>query len=167
MSAGIATDRATAVHEAGHCLVAWLFDWPIEHVTVERRPGQLGHVRLGCEIPTDPDDLDAVLRACVFRFAGAAAVEEITGQPETHDTTDLGRARDDAEWLFNGWPEYKGNRWAERKLLKHARDLAFHLVREHAEAIGRLADELQDLGRLTGDAVIGIIRRLEPVAEDT
>lgn len=83
----------TAVHEAGHALMAWQCGREIERVSVQPRTSTLGHVRMLDEdgrISHTPGDIMAEIAIC---FGGLAGEEVVFGRHSTGASSDLENVR--------------------------------------------------------------------------
>ncbi|MGA2224976.1 MAG: hypothetical protein ABSH41_11090 [Syntrophobacteraceae bacterium] len=81
MTIGSDKERLTAIHEAGHALVAYLFDMPIDEVSVIPEPGRKGHTisgydNLDLERCADPETWSAIV---MISLAGEVAESLLMG----------------------------------------------------------------------------------------
>lgn len=93
-------DRITAVHEAGHSVIAAQFGFEIAHVVVHP-PGahadELGHCKVAswrADLNRDPH------RAVVYLLCGGAAETQLTGRTSPRDASDRALAAGVAATIY-------------------------------------------------------------------
>lgn len=172
----------TAVHEAGHALMAWQCGREIERVSVQPRSGALGHVRMLEEdgrISSTPGDLMAEISIC---FGGLAAEEVVFGRHSTGASMDLEMVRNLVQRAvrvegmderfpggvdtspFNQPSPSTLNRVerAESQMLSTLRTLALQWLGEHRSPLEAFAKVLLDQRELDGPEVEQALGKLLP-----
>ncbi len=132
----------TAIHEAGHALVAVILDETVESATVLREGDHAG--RVYHSVPRGPD---GPLTDATITVAGQLAEEFVC-----YYTRRASRRSDDA--CLAAISESHG-----RQVVEEARRMAGEMLREHWAAVLAVARELDRVGTLGHDGVIEAMER--------
>lgn len=172
------TDRAVAVHEAGHAFAQYHFGIPFTAVsimpddesngrcsTTPEAIDQLTGIVEGVDCETDPDDHDRIIGAHIIAwYAGPAAASKYTGRP----FLECLEGQSDDEWP---WEIISGlflNVSEREAYIRAMQQQALLQVAEpaHWQAIGALADALERDREIDGPTAIAIIRTALSMARD-
>ena len=177
----------TAVHEAGHALMAWRMGHDIERISIRPRHRALGHVRtLAAEDKNSHTQADVVGNIAVC-FSGLCAETAVLGGHSTGASSDLDAARRwartvvRAEGMIDSLPagapafstitqvspqQHAAIDDAEHTLLSQARSNTQEWMNAHVELIRELAAYLVKQSELEADEVRAWMHtRLEVVGE--
>ena len=91
--------RRTAIHEAGHAMLAWHFGVEMVKATVRPTVGTLGHVRMISEDGRHSMSREMILANIIISFGGLAAEQAHYGSYGTGASMDLNAIRAYAQWL--------------------------------------------------------------------
>ncbi len=145
------TQRATAIHEAGHAVAAVALEIDFVRVSLGAHAGIAGRVE-GAQPPARtascPDATESYL---VYLHAGAAASAVLGGAAWSGVRDDLLQAQQCAGLAYLRTTEY-------RFRLARARERAHRLVFAHRSAVEAVAAALERRGELRRGQVVAIVR---------
>ena len=159
------TDRSTAVHEAGHAVIARVLGLPCGKVTIigddER---ELGHAIVADPIRSwergDGPRRPLIEKSCIALYSGAQAAHIILGDKDQDDELDCYKATSLLKLVGVRHARFVGDDTWER-FEQRLRQRARALVVRHRSKILRVADALITRRTLTGEEVNALIEGWE------
>ncbi|GEM_PF-1225320 len=172
------TDRAVAVHEAGHAFAHYHFGIPFTAVsivpddesngrcrTAPEAIGQVTRIAEGADCETDPADYDRIIDAHIIAwYAGPAAASKYTSR----QFLECLEGQSDDEWPWEIVLGLFPNVSEREAYIRAMQQQALLQVTEpaHWQAIGALADALERDREIDGATAIAIIRTALNVARE-
>jgi hypothetical protein len=155
------TDRATAIHEAAHAVIALALGVAVDYATVIADDDDVGHVLTGQARSEQPGDavatFDGLVADAIISLAGPLA--ELHDNPSASDAEAWrGDIADIIERIVTAL-DLLGGDADPAELIEGLHDQAARLVDENWHQIERLAEALQRDGFLTGDQITAALAR--------
>ena len=155
------TQRATAVHEAGHVVIGLALGFPCGGVTIKRTKVELGHAAIGNPLDGwrrgDGPRRELAEEIAIGLYAGAEAERLILNSQLCGDGDDVGLARS----FLAKYVGARSSKHIEKALEREEerlRGLTRELVGEHRAKILTVANALLARGSLSGNDIDALLR---------